>query len=112
MANATYILGSNQYVVVELERTALSDDFTPANWTYRLALVPFGETLDVTTADWVAAVYELATDSEGATHHTLKALLPTLTTVRGKFSAAVEMTSLTETETPTYPDVAGLVTVK
>lgn len=112
MADATYLLGSNQYVVVELERTALSASYTPANWIYALVLKRQGEVFDGDSETWETATYELATDSEGETHHTVKALLPDLVTVKGKYNPFVKMTSLSETETPTYVDAAGVVTVK
>jgi len=113
MANAEYYLGSTRYVVVELERTALSADFTPGNWTYDLALVPMGEDFDETTAAWASAVYELATDAAGQTSHTIKSLLPSLTTVAGKFRVFYRMTAIgAETETPQWDEVAGIVTVK
>jgi len=113
MANAEYYLGSTRYVVVELERTALSDDFTPANWDYELALEPMGNDFDETTAAWADAVYELATDDAGETHHTIKALLPNLTTVAGRFQPFYRMTSTAgETETPQWDEATGLVTVK
>jgi hypothetical protein len=114
MANATYILGTNEYVVVELTRTALSATFTPANWEYELCLVGIGEDFDETAATWVDAVYELATDSGGQTHHTVKALLAgadPLSEEPGQFIPYVRMTSMSESETPTILRASGRVSI-
>lgn len=116
MANATYILGTNEYVVVELTRTALSAAFTAANWEYEMCLVVVGEDFDPEgeAAVWVDALYELATDSSGQTHHTVKALLAgddPLSEVPGKFTPYVRLTSLTESETPTILRASGRVTI-
>lgn len=109
MANATYLLGSNEYVVVELERTALSADFTPGSWTFEMALLTMGEEFDPDSAEieWAAAVYE-AIDT---TRHTVKALLPDMTVLPGRYVPYVRMESLTETETPTILRASGRVTV-
>lgn len=114
MANATYLLGSNPYVRVELDEADISSDFTAVNWTYGLVLVPFGEDFDAATEDgWVVAAYELATDARGGTHHTLKALLTDLVTARGKYNPYVRLVNAAdETETPQYLDASGIVTVK
>ena len=115
MADASYILGTNEYVVVELERSALSATFTASNWDYELCLVAIGDAFDESTETWVDAVYELATDAAGQTHHTVKALLAgttPLTAVAGTFTAFVRMTTTAgETETPTLLRAAGKVTV-
>jgi len=109
MPTATYILGSNEYVVVELERTALSADFTPANWTYEMILVALADEFDAgdETLVWADAVYELA----ASTHHTVKALLTELTELAGQYIAYVRMSSATETETPTILRSRGKVVV-
>ncbi len=113
MADVTYLLGSNPYHVAELERTALSDDYTPANWTYSLVMKKLGEAFDGATETWVAAAYELATDSEGETHHTVKALLTDLITVRGQYTTYVRLVNAaSEAETPQYIPVSGIATVK
>lgn len=114
MANATYILGTNEYLVVELTRTALSATFTAANWEYELCLVGIGEDFDEAAATWVDAVYELATDSGGQTHHTVKALIggdDPPAEEPGKFTPYVRMTSVTESETPTILRAWGRVTL-
>ena len=118
MADAEYILGTNEYVVVELKRGDLSSDFDSDGWTYELVLLEFGTVWDAGDeegeggSEWVDAVYELATDSRGATHHTVKALLPTLTEAAGRYTARVQLTAVdAETETPTILEAEGMVTV-
>ena len=113
MANVTYPLGSNPYHVVELERTALSADYTPANWTYSMVMKKVGEAFDGAAETWVAAAYELATDDQGETHHTVKALLTGLVTVRGRYTTYVRLVNAaSEAETPQYVPVSGIATVQ
>lgn len=113
MADATYTTGTNEYVVVELERNALSSAFDDTDWTYKLALLPQGEDFTNATADWQTASYELVTDAQGETHYTVKCLLQTLTTNEGVFLPYVRLTaSGAEVETPTILRAAGLVTFK
>lgn len=114
MANATYLLGSNPYVRVELEEADLSTDFVAASWTYSLVLKALSTTFSAATEDgWVAATYELMTDDQGQTHHVVKALLTDLVTAAGQYNPYVRLVNAAaETETPQYLDAAGIVTVK
>ena len=102
MAHARYVLGTNQYVVVELERTALSADFDDTEWAYEIALVPRADDFDPATADWQGAVYELASGT-----HTVKALLGAFTVTAGVYRVFVSLTSTENVETPTILEALG-----
>lgn len=104
MANATYILGTGEYVVVEIERTR--GTYTPADWTYEMCLLPLGEVFAEATAGWVPAIYELAGDK-----HTVKTHLTALTNAVGRYQPRVRLTSVTDAESPVPLRAIGMVIV-
>lgn len=114
MANASYLLGTNPYLRVELHEGDLSTELIAENWTYGLVLKTLSETFDAATeTGWVAAAYELATDDRGQTHHVVKALLTDLVTARGHYRAYLRLVNAAaETETPQYLEASGTVAVK
>lgn len=105
MANATYILGTGEYVVVEIER--LRGTYTPADWTYEMCLLSLGEVFAEETAGWFVADYELAGDK-----HTVKAHLEDLTDAVGRYQPRVRLTSTTDPESPVPLRAIGMVTVE
>lgn len=105
MANARYLLGSGEYVVVEIERTRGTYD--PEDWTYELCLLPLGEVFAEETAGWVPAVYELADGK-----HTVKAHLEDLADAVGRYQPRVRLTSETDAESPVPLRALGMVTIE
>jgi hypothetical protein len=108
MSNATYIAGTAEYVILEVECHTPGATFAPADWTAKAALVPIGEPFVDADADWE--------DAELATVGTVvyaKALLTDLLdpVTPGKYRALMRLTkTVGGTESPLLR--AGLVIVE
>lgn len=88
MSDATYILGTVEYVTLEIECDTPGITFTPADWTAKATLVELGETFSDVPAVWVDAALSTVDDK-----HYAKVLLgSTLTPTVGKYRALVRLT--------------------
>jgi len=111
MADVSYILGTGEYVRVEITDESLDESWSPTGWTYEL-LLPLGQAYDEASAVWVAAAYEAVTDTQGETRHTVVAKLSALTDAVGIYLPRVRMTHPTDAESPVPLKAAGKVTVE
>jgi hypothetical protein len=90
MSNATYILGTVEYVMLEIECETPGVTFTPADWTAKMTLVEVGAAFDDDAAPsiWEDAILETVGDK-----HYAKCLLGSvLTPAVGKYRALVRLT--------------------
>lgn len=109
MSNATYIAGSAEYVILEVECLTPGVTFAPADWTAKAALVPLGEPFVDANADWQDAVLETVDSVVYA-----KALLTDLLdpVMVGKYRSLLRLTkTVNGTEIPLLRGV-GLVVVE
>lgn len=119
MSSAVYILGTIEYLFLEIEATAPGFVFDPADWTAELALIPLGTPLvpepegapaedDPTPTVWTDAVLETI-----GTVNYAKVLLgddPILP--EGRYRALVRLTETSGgTEVPLLK-AKGLVTIQ
>ena len=58
MSKATYILGTSEYVVLEIECDRPGITFVPADWSAQIALTEFGSVFDDSGARWANAILE------------------------------------------------------
>ena len=89
--DATYILGTDEYVVLEL--TDVPDDFTSSEWGAEMALLDVDDTWDpddVTDDPWVAATFGTSEDG----NDTVKALISDLLdeAAAGTYKSLVRLT--------------------
>jgi hypothetical protein len=112
MADVTYILGTGEYVRVEISDDSLDESWSPTGWSFELCLVPRGAVYDAAVAVWAAAAYEAVTDTSGKIHHTVVAHLEDLTQTIGIYIPRVMMTHGTDAESPVPIKARGKVTVE
>ena len=106
MNNRTYIVGTIEYLVVEL--TEVTSTYVYSEWTGKLAVCDAGTAFDADKATWYDAVLE--DDADG--HHFAKALAGStgLDPAAGTYKVFVKLTKTSNgTEVPVIP-AAGLVT--
>jgi hypothetical protein len=88
MSDATYIRGTIEYVVLEIEATTPGFTFTPAEWTAKMALVKLGaEFNDAKRGIWHDAVLEAV----GAKNYAKVLLGDELTPAVGKYRVLVRL---------------------
>lgn len=108
MSNATYTLGTVEYVVLEIEATAPGFTFTPADWTAKVALVEIDAAFSDVPASWTAATLEQVDGKNYA--KVLLGATPIL--AAGKYRGLVRLTkTVGGTEIPLL-NAVGVVTVK
>lgn len=90
VTDATYVLGTDQIVTLELECTRPGFVFDPGNWTAQVTLVVVGEAfVDDETTPWVDALLETVDGH----HYALAKLIELLDPVKvGKYRALVRAT--------------------
>jgi hypothetical protein len=109
MSDATYILGSVEYLLVEIECETPGATFVPADWTATMYLADTGHSVvidDVPGTDWKAAVIETV----GSKYYA-KALVSNLATAVGSYRVYVTLTPDSGSETPILRAL-GTVTVE
>jgi len=106
MSDATYILGTVEYVLVEITDETPGSTFTPADWTATmyLAETDHGVVID-DVSTWVSATIETV-----GTKYYAKALISSLVADVGNYRAYVTLTPDSGTETPILRAM-GTVTV-
>lgn len=87
MSDAIYILGSVEYVMVEIESATPGVAFVPAEWTAKLAIAKQGSAFVDIPGNWQDATIETV---DG--HYYAKAMLSDLTTDVGKYRVLVKLT--------------------
>jgi len=97
MSDATYTLGTIEYLMLEIDPTTPGFTFTPADWTAEVALVGTSANLDPDTAAWADAVIV-----EASGRYYVQALLGVdPDPVAGSYKAFVRLTpSIPSGETP------------
>ena len=108
MSDATYILGSVEYVLVEITDETPGNTFVPADWTAAMYLAESGHSVvidDLTPGDWQAAAIETV-----GTRYYAKALTDDLVTDVGIYRAYVQLTPDSGSELPILK-AAGTVTI-
>jgi hypothetical protein len=109
MSDATYILGSVEYLLVEIECETPGATFVPADWTAAMYLADAGHSVvihDVAGGDWKAATIETV-----GTKYYAKALVSDLAADVGSFRTYVKLTPTSGSETPILRAL-GTVTVE
>lgn len=107
MANATYIHGTTEYLMVEVAVIGPGATFDPAEWTAEICLVPRGTVFDASTAPWAAAALETIADK-----FYVKALLGSdIDADPGQYRAYVRFTSLGESAEAPVLRASGVVVV-
>ena len=90
MSNPTYIVGTQEYLRIEVVRAFGS--FDTGDYTGEIALSPWGAAFDAATADWDAGVWETEDD-----HHYLRILLGVdLVPTAGEYTVYARLTGITE----------------
>lgn len=110
MSDATYILGTVEYLLLEIEATTPGVTFDPDDWTAEVALVEFGDTLDI---DAVPSVWSAATLITADGKDYAQVLLgDEIDPVAGKYHAFVRLTkTVGGTEIPLLR-ASGSVTIE
>ena len=107
MSDATYILGSVEYVTVEIEDETPGQTFDPADWTAAMYLADSEHSVvidDLTAGDWEAAFLETV----GAKFYA-KALLDDLVSDVGTYRVYVLLTPDSGSEIPILKATGSVV---
>jgi len=108
MSDVTYILGSAEYVMLEIENETPGATFDPADWTATMYLAEVGHSVvihDVPSGDWEAASIETV-----GTKYYAKALTTALVSDVGDYRAYLTLTPDSGSEVPTLK-AAGTVSI-
>jgi hypothetical protein len=109
MSDATYILGTVEYLMLEIEVTTPGATFTAGDWTAKIALVEIGDELD---DDAVPSIWTDATlETVDGRHYARVLLGDDPAPAAGKYTAYVRITKTTGgTEIPLLRAI-GTVTI-
>ena len=107
MSDVTYIYGTIEYLILEIDWTAPGQTFTATDWTAQVTLCAVGTPFNTATASWTSAALGLV----GTTNYVQILVGSTLNPTVGKYKAFVKLTKTAEpTEYPVI-ECRGLVKV-
>lgn len=100
MTDVTYIDGTTEYLIFEVEDSAPGATFTASEWGVKVALCDAGTAFNAGTATWIDGALELV----GTTNYAKVLLGSTLDPVAGKYKAFLKLTkTVGGTEIPVIP---------
>jgi hypothetical protein len=105
MSDVSYVYGTLEYAIFEVEWTAPGVTFTAADWTAKVALCQVGTAFNAATATWATAALEVV----GTATYAKVLIGSTLNPAVGTYKAFAKLTKTAgPTELPVIPCVGKL----
>ena len=109
MSDVEYILGTGEYLMLEIENETPGETFAPASWTAAVYLAEVGHSVvihDLTAGDWETASIETV-----GTKYYAKVNVDDVVTDVGAYRAYIQLTKTLGTENPVLLRGEGTVTI-